>query len=137
MDEFDSTRSGETIEVPDQLRTLFNRPDDVRVLVLPSYVPRLKSMAVHFGAGSRTVPHVHHDGQHLVYVDGIWMVGDDSGVHIVHAGDVVSGPPGARRWHGAVPGQAAAHVAFDQPGDFDHEVERRDWDTIYPDDLGA
>jgi hypothetical protein len=52
-------------------------------------------------------------------------------VHIVHAGDVVSNPPGTWHWHGASPGTAATHVTFEAPGDFDLDVERRDWDDTY------
>ena len=137
MDEFGSTTTGSTDEVPEQLRTLFNHPDGVRVQVLPCNLPGLKSMAVHFGSGARTVPHVHHGGQHLVYVSGTGVVGDDAGVHDVHAGDVISSPPGAWHWHGATPGHPATHVTFEQPGDFDRDVDRRDWDTSYPSDLGA
>ena len=94
-------------------------------------------MAVHFGAGARTVPHVHHGGQHLVYVNGVGVVGDESGVRVVRAGDVISSPPGSWHWHGATPGMPATHVTFEQPGDLDCDVEWRDWDDGYPPDLGA
>jgi hypothetical protein len=107
MDEFGSTISGEDIAVPEQLRFLFNNPDEVRVQPLPCSLPGLKSMAVHFGAGARTVPHAHHGGQHLVYTDGVGVVGDESGVRVVRAGD------------------------------FDPDVDQRDWDDSYPPDLGA
>ena len=40
----------------------------------------------------------------LVFVEGVGVVGDEKGVHVVRAGDVVSNPPGTWRWHGAVPG---------------------------------
>ena len=79
--------------------------DEVRlggVLWLPCALPRLKSMAVRFAAGARTVPHVHHGGQHLVFVEGSGVVGDDDGVHVVHTGDVVSSPAGGWHWHGAL-----------------------------------
>lgn len=137
MDEFGSTISGEDVAVPEELRSLFNHPDEVRVQSLPCDLPGLKSMAVHFGAGARTVPHVHRSGQHLVFVDGVGVVGDESGVRVVRAGDVISSPPGSWHWHGAVPSMPATHVAFEQPGDFDRDVDRRDWDDSYPSDLGA
>jgi quercetin dioxygenase-like cupin family protein len=137
MDEFGSTVSGEVTAVPEELRSLFNHPDEVRVQPLPCNLPGLTSMAVHFGAGARTVPHVHHGGQHLVYVDGVGVVGDENGVHVVRAGDVISSPAGSWHWHGAVPGIPASHVSFEQPGDFDRDVDRRDWDDSYPSDLGA
>lgn len=83
MDEFSSTISGDDIAVPEELRSLFNHPDEIRVQPLPCDLPGLKSMAVHFGAGARTVPHVHHGGQQLVYTNGVGVVGDESGVRVV------------------------------------------------------
>ena len=94
-------------------------------------------MAVFFGAGARTVPHTHHHGQHLVIAEGTGVVGDEKGVHVVRAGDVVSSPPGAWHWHGATPGTAMTHLTVEQPGDFDLDVDRRDWDITYGPDLGA
>jgi quercetin dioxygenase-like cupin family protein len=104
---------------------------------LPCALPGFGSLAVHFGAGARTVPHQHHNGQHLVFVEGVGAVADEGGVHVVRAGDVVSNPPGAWHWHGATPGAAATHVTFEAPGDFDLDVERRDWDDTYGPDLGT
>ncbi len=135
MNEFDSTLSGEVSAVPGQVRALFNNPDDVQVQSLPCSLPGVTSMAVHFGAGSRTFPHVHHGGQQLVYVDGIGVVGDESGVHLVRAGDVVSSPPNGWHWHGAVPDKPATHVTFELDGDCDRDVDRRDWDDSYSVDL--
>ena len=102
MDTFGSATKGEVMDVPEQLRTLFNSPDDVKVEKLPCALPGLGSMAVRFAAGARTVPHVHHGGQHLVFVEGSGVVGDDNGVHVVHTGDVVSSPPDGWHWHGAL-----------------------------------
>jgi quercetin dioxygenase-like cupin family protein len=137
MDKFGTTATVGGDPVPDQLRSLFNHPDDVRVQELPCELPGFGSLAVHFGAGARTVPHQHRDGQHLVFVGGVGVVADDNGVHVVRTGDVVSNPPGAWHWHGAAPGTAATHVTFEAPGDFDLDVERRDWDSTYGPDLGA
>jgi Cupin domain len=137
MDEFGSTISGEDIAVPQELRSLFNDPDEVRVQPLPCRLPGLTSMAVHFAAGARTVPHVHHDGQHLVITDGVGVVGDESRVRVVRAGDVISSPPGSWHWHGAAPGMPATFVTFERPGDVDRDVHQRGWDGGYPPDLGA
>jgi hypothetical protein len=63
MDEFGTTAGASGGPVPDQLRSLFNHPDDVRVQELPCALPGFGSLAVHFGAGARTVPHQHHNGQ--------------------------------------------------------------------------
>ena len=95
MDDFGTTAGATGSPVPDQLRSLFNRPDDVRVQELPCALPGLASLAVHFGAGTRTVPHQHHTGQHLVFTEGTGVVADADGVHVVRAGDVASNPPGA------------------------------------------
>ena len=56
MDEFGMTVGDSGMPVPDVLRSLFNRPDEVRVQELPCQLPGLGSLAVHFGAGTRTVP---------------------------------------------------------------------------------
>jgi mannose-6-phosphate isomerase-like protein (cupin superfamily) len=137
MDEFGTTAGAVGDAVPDQLRALFNNPDDVRVQQLPCVLPGLDSLAVHFGAGARTVPHQHNNGQHLVFVEGVGVVADEDGVHVVRTGDVVSNPPNAWHWHGATPGAAATHVTFEAPGDFDLAVERRDWDDSYGPNLGT
>jgi hypothetical protein len=136
MDTFGETTGTDGEPVPDALRSLFNDADNVRVQQLPCVLPGLDSLAVHFGAGARTVPHRHATGQHLVFTDGPGVVADENGVHVVHAGDVVSNPPGAWHWHGATPSSAATHVTFEAPGDFDLNVERRDWDASYKQDLG-
>ena len=136
MDKFGETAGTDGDPVPDALRSLFNDADNVRVQQLPCALPGLDSLAVHFGAGARTVPHRHATGQHLVFTEGQGVVADENGVHVVHAGDVVSNPPGAWHWHGATPSSAATHVTFEAPGDFDLNVERRDWDASYKQDLG-
>ena len=53
------------------------------------------------------------------------------------AGDVVSSPPGARHWHGATPATAMTHLTVEKPGDFDLDVDRRDWEITYGPELGA
>ena len=138
MDEFGNVSQSEANPVPDQLRGLFNNPDGVRVQKLPrAGLEDRGSMAVFFGAGARTVPHTHHHGQHLVIAQGTGVVGDEKGVHVVRAGDVVSSPPGAWHWHGAAPATAMTHVTVEQPGDFDLDVDRRDWEIAYGPELGA
>ena len=138
MDEFGTVSQSDSDPVPGQLRGLFNNPDDVRVQKLPrAGLEDRGSMAVFFGAGARTVPHTHHHGQHLVISQGTGVVGDEKGVHVVRAGDVVSSPPGAWHWHGATPATAMTHLTVEKPGDFDLDVDRRDWDTTYGPELGA
>jgi quercetin dioxygenase-like cupin family protein len=94
-------------------------------------------MTITPAAGARTVPHQHDKGQHLVFVEGPGAVADETGVHVVKVGDVVSNPPGPWHRHGATPSSAATHVTFEAPGDFDLEVERRDCHDAYPPDLSA
>ena len=138
MDEFGTVSQSQSDPVPGQLRGLFNHPDDVRVQKLPrAGLEDRGSMAVFFGAGARTVPHTHHHGQHLFIAEGAGVVGDEKGVHMVRAGDVVSSPPGAWHWHGAAPATAMTHLTVEQPGDFDLDVDRRDWDITYGPELGA
>ncbi|WP_406841502.1 cupin domain-containing protein (plasmid) [Streptomyces sp. AHU1] len=136
MDDFGVTANSKGDPVPDQLRALFNAPDDVRVQHLPCALSGLDSLAVHFSAGARTVPHRHVNGQHLVVVDGVGVVADESGVHIVRTGDVISNPPGAWHWHGATPHTAMTHVAFESPGDFDMDVDPKDWEQAYGPEVG-
>ena len=35
------------------------------------------------------------------------------------------------------PATAMTHLTVEQPGDFDLDVDRRDWDTTYGPELGA
>jgi len=74
---------------------------------------------------------------HLGSVDGVGVIGDEKGVHVVRAGEVVSSPPGAWHWHGATPATAMTHLTVEKPGDFDLDVDRRDWDITYGPELGA
>jgi quercetin dioxygenase-like cupin family protein len=137
MDKFGTVGAAGSNPVPEHLRGLFNHPDDVRVQKLPCELPEKGSMAVFFGAGARTVPHTHHQGQHLFITQGVGVVGDETGVRVVRAGDVVSSPAGGWHWHGAAPGTAMIHVTVEKPGDFDLDVDRRDWDATYGPELGA
>lgn len=137
MDKFGTVASTSGDPVPDQLRSLFNDADRVRVQELPCELPNQASLAVHFGAGTRTVPHKHQRGQHLIVVDGVGVVADDNGMHVVRTGDIISNPPGTWHWHGATPTNAMTHVTVEAPDDFDLDVERRDWDDNYGPELGT
>ncbi len=137
MDQYATAAPDNGGPVPDQIRNLFNDPDGVRVQKLPCELPDVGSMAVHFRAGTRTVPHKHSRGQHLVITDGVGVVADEEAVHVVRPGDVITNPPGAWHWHGATPTTAMTHVTVEKPGDFDLDVERRDWDQTYSSDLGT
>ena len=136
MDEFATVDPTKGAAVPDALRALFNDPDKVRVQKLPCEIPGLASKAVHFAAGARTMPHRHEKGQHIIVTDGVGVVADEKVVQVVRPGDVVSSPPGGWHWHGATPTTAMSHVTVEDPG-LDLDVERRDWDAVYTDNLGA
>ena len=136
MDEFATADAAKGVPVPDPLKALFNNADDVRVQKLPCALPGLDSKVVHFAAGARTMPHRHSEGQHIIIVDGVGVVGDENGVHVVHTGDVITNPPGGWHWHGATPTTAMSHVTVEDPG-LDLDVEQRDWAEVYTPDLGT
>lgn len=135
VDEFATADAAKGVPVPDQLKALFNKPDEVRVQKLPCLLPGLESKAVHFNAGARTVPHKHAQGQHIIITEGEGVVADETGVRIVKAGDIIANPPTGWHWHGALPSKAMSHVTVEFPG-LDLEVEQRDYDEAYPKDLG-
>jgi len=136
MDEFATADANLGKPVPDKLTALFNDAGKVHVQALPCALPGLDSKVVHFGAGARTVPHRHTQGQHIVVTSGVGVVADEGSVHVVRAGDVVTSPPGGWHWHGALPSAPMSHVTVEDPG-LDLDVERRDWDDAYPPDLGV
>ena len=121
---------------PAKLEALFNHPERVRVQALPCALVGLTSKAVHFPAGVRTNPHVHTEGQHIIITGGRGVVGDECGIHLVQAGDVITSPPGGWHWHGALPTTSMSHVTIEDPG-LELDVERRDYDEVYTTDLGA
>src|SRR5262245_9834527 len=116
MDKFGNVQPGAGDPVPEELTSLFNDADRVRVQMMPCELPREASLAVHFSPGARTVPHRHHQGQQLIVVEGVGVVADEQGVHVVKAGDVISNPPDAWHWHGATPSSAMTHVTVESPG---------------------
>lgn len=135
MDEFATADAKTGVPVPDALKALFNNADEVRVQKFPCLLPGMESKAVHFNAGARTVPHKHAGGQHIIITEGTGVFGDEAGVHIVKAGDVIANPPTGWHWHGALPSEAMSHVTVEAPG-LDLDVEPRDYDEVYTKDLG-
>lgn len=88
--------------------------------------------AVHFEAGARTKPHVHHSGQFLYIVAGRGMVGDSSGRREVGPGEVVAAQPGEWHWHGATPDSPMTHLTVQLSTDpVDWDVDERDWAEGY------
>lgn len=84
---------------------------------------------VHFEAGGRTRPHLHHSGQVLYITRGEGIVADDRGRHQVRAGDVVTVQPDEWHWHGGTPASAMSHFTVQVTGteDIEWDVEERDW----------
>lgn len=85
-------------------------------------------IAVYFDPGARTIPHVHHADQVLVFVDGEGVVATADGRRILRAGQIAVIPGGTWHWHGATRTSAACHISIKAAGPTDWSVERRDWD---------
>lgn len=89
--------------------------------------------AVHFQAGGRTRPHVHHSGQVLFITRGEGIVADRSGRHLVGPGQVVTVAPDEWHWHGGTPTAAMSHLTVQRTGpeDIEWEVDEGDWAEGY------
>lgn len=87
---------------------------------------------VHFDAGSRTRPHVHHRGQVLHIVRGRGIVADRAGRRTVEPGDTIIVHPDEWHWHGGTPESAMSHLVVQHPGaDVSFEVDEGDWADDY------
>lgn len=88
---------------------------------------------VHFEAGARTRPHLHHAGQVLYVTHGEGIVADRSGRHTVRTGDVVTVGRDEWHWHGATADTAMSHLTVQMPGsgDVEWEVDEGDWAEGY------
>ena len=76
---------------------------------------RAQGANVTFEPGARSAWHTHPLGQTLIVTSGRGFVQSWGGpVEEIHAGDVVSCPPGEKHWHGATPDSALAHVAIQE-----------------------
>ncbi|HZU72385.1 MAG TPA: cupin domain-containing protein [Acidimicrobiales bacterium] len=92
------------------------------------------AMFVHFDAGGRTRPHVHHRGQILHIVSGRGVVADAHQRRIVEPGDTVTVEPEEWHWHGGLADSAMSHLVVQYPGaDVSFDVEERDWAQGYED----
>src|SRR5213596_1799461 len=84
---------------------LFQAPDPARAV----------GASVTFEPGARTAWHTHPLGQTLIVTAGRGRVQRWGGpVEEIHAGDVVSCPPGEKHWHGATPDSALSHLAIQE-----------------------
>jgi quercetin dioxygenase-like cupin family protein len=103
---------------------------DVRMQDLNLDAPEngVELVAVFFGPGARTLPHVHPVEQTLVVVEGEGVIADESGRRPMRAGEVVVVPTGLWHWHGAAPGSSMCHLSAKKPSDTEWEgVPVRDW----------
>ena len=89
--------------------------------------------AVHFEAGARTKPHVHHTRQVLYVTEGQGIVADRSGRHTVRPGDVITVARDEWHWHGGTPETSMTHLTVQMPGseDVEWDVEEGDWAEGY------
>ena len=72
----------------------------------------LTVMATTFDADAGTVWHTHESDQTLVLLSGAGAFEDDSGVHPLHAGDVVTIPRGRLHRHLANAGRPMTHLSI-------------------------
>lgn len=79
---------------------------------------RLRGARVRFEPDARTAWHTHPLGQTLVIISGAGLAQTEGGpVRALRPGDVVWFGPGEKHWHGAAPGSAMEHLAFQEAQD--------------------
>jgi quercetin dioxygenase-like cupin family protein len=119
-------------ELPESFRPHFQGTARVQQFESP-FQPGPAVFAVHFDAGARTKPHVHHTGQVLYVTQGEGIVADRDGRHVVRPGDVITVRYDEWHWHGATPTTAMTHLTVQIPGpdDIVWDVDERDWATGY------
>jgi quercetin dioxygenase-like cupin family protein len=91
----------------------------------------LDLLSVHFSAGARTRPHIHHQDQVLQIIEGQGIVADEIEKQIVSTGDVITIPKGVWHWHGATRYTAMTHISTMKRGESDFTVEEKDWAAGY------
>lgn len=67
---------------------------------------------VSFTPGARTFWHHHESGQILQVLAGEGLIGTETEVRVLKAGDTVWCPPGETHWHGAGVGSFMTHTAI-------------------------
>ncbi len=89
-------------------------------------------LAVWFSAGARTMPHIHDVDQALHVLEGTCVYGDENGVTLVHAGEIITVPKDVWHWHGAPPHEAMMHISIRKMGNTTNwEVEEKNWTSEY------
>lgn len=123
----------------DQLHTPYKGPDrefvgevTAKRLVWAGDSPDVELLAVWFSAGARTRAHVHDADQVLHVMEGTCAFGDENGVTLVPAGDVILVPKGTWHWHGATPSAPMMHISIRKMGNSTNwDVEQKDWAGQY------
>ncbi len=119
-------------EMPDQYRAHFQGSARFQFFDSPFELgPAV--FAVHFEAGARTRPHLHHSGQVLYVTDGEGIVATREGRQTVRPGDVITVGRDEWHWHGGTPGSPMTHLTVQMPGsdDIEWDVEEGDWASAY------
>jgi quercetin dioxygenase-like cupin family protein len=118
-------------ELPDEYKPHFQGTARLQRLTSP-FKGGPDVFFVHFDAGGRTKPHVHHSGQVLHVVSGDGIVADGSGRQRVRPGDTIAVRPDEWHWHGGSPTSAMTHLTVQwSGGDVSWDVEERDWSEDY------
>ncbi len=99
-----------------------------QMLVTPEQSKELELLVVHFGAGSRTRPHIHEKDQVLHFIKGRGIVATETEKKVYTAGDIVTVPGGAWHWHGATRDEAMSHISIRQPGGTNWDVDMKNWE---------
>ncbi|MEP6898021.1 MAG: cupin domain-containing protein [Rhodanobacter sp.] len=76
---------------------------------------RVTGAIVTFEPGARSAWHNHPLGQVLIVTSGKgWTQCEGEPIVEVHAGDIITCPPGHKHWHGATPTTAMTHIAVQE-----------------------
>ena len=120
-------------EPPEELAEHFQGEPRIQRFPNPFPADGPAVFAVHFGAGGRTKPHVHRNGQVLHVSGGRGIIGTRAGRRTVEAGDVVIVMPDEWHWHGASPDSPMTHVTVQVagPDSIDWDVDEGDWANDY------
>lgn len=124
---------------PDPLHTPYKGPDrefsgevTLKRLVWAGDSPDVELLAVWFSAGARTKAHIHDADQILHVMEGTCAYGDENGVTLVEAGNVITIPKGVWHWHGATPAAPMMHISIRKMGNSTNwDVEEKGWGKEY------
>lgn len=92
----------------------------------------LELLGVWFSAGARTFPHIHDADQVLHVLEGTCAYGDENGITLVKAGELVTIPAGTWHWHGATHDAPMMHISIRKMGNSTNwQVEQKEWAKDY------